>query len=86
MIGLGVGTVVRSQVAATVGGLVWLMALEDGVKGWLGDLGGYLPGQAGLAIAMGLPGRGAAIAGATVAAYAAAAFAMSRVTIHRDVT
>ncbi|HEV2754567.1 MAG TPA: ABC transporter permease [Actinomycetota bacterium] len=86
VIGVGVGTVVRSQVAATVGGLVWLMALEDGVKSWLGDLGGYLPGQAGLAVAMGLPGRALAIAGTTLAAYATASFAASRVAIRRDVT
>lgn len=86
VIGLGIGTIVRSQVAAIVGGLVWLMALEDGLAGWLGDLGEFLPGQAGLAVAVGLPGRGPAVAAATVAAYAALAYGASRVAIRRDVT
>jgi ABC-type transport system involved in multi-copper enzyme maturation permease subunit len=86
VIGLGVGTVVRGQVAATVGGLVWLMALEDGVSGWLGELGDFLPGQAGLAVATGLPGRGMTVAALVLAGYAAAAFAASRAAIRRDVT
>jgi ABC-type transport system involved in multi-copper enzyme maturation permease subunit len=86
VIGLGAGTIVRSQVAATVGGLVWLMALEDGVRGWLGDLGAFLPGQAGLAVATGLPGRGILVSALALTAYAAAAFAGSRVAIRRDVT
>jgi ABC-2 type transport system permease protein len=85
VIGLGVGAVVRSQVAAVAGGLVWLMALEDGVRGWLGDLGGYLPGQAGLALATGLPGRAAAVAGLTLGAYVAVALGASRLALRRDV-
>jgi ABC-type transport system involved in multi-copper enzyme maturation permease subunit len=52
MIGVGLGLLIRSQVAAVVGGLVWLMAIEEMVRGRLGDLAGYLPGQAGLGMTL----------------------------------
>ena len=76
----------RSQIAATVGGLVWMMALEDGVRGWLGDLGGFLPGQAGLALSVGSGPRLLAVAGVTLAAYAAVATAGALAAARRDVT
>ena len=49
VVGLGVGSLIRSQVAAIVGGVVWLMGLEQMIEGRLGDLGDFLPGEAGLA-------------------------------------
>jgi ABC-2 type transport system permease protein len=49
VVGLGVGLLVRSAVAATVGGVVWLMGLEQMIGGRLGDAGDFLPGEAGLA-------------------------------------
>jgi ABC-2 type transport system permease protein len=52
VVGLGVGLLVRSQVAAIVGGVVWLMGLEQMIGGRLGDLGDFLPGEAGLAAAI----------------------------------
>ena len=52
VVGLGVGLLVRSQVAAIVGGVVWLMGLEQMIGGRLGDLGDFLPGEAGLAGAL----------------------------------
>jgi len=51
-IGVGVGAVVRNQVVAIVGSFVWLMALEEIVRVKMGDLGGFLPGQAGFATAL----------------------------------
>jgi hypothetical protein len=49
VVGLGVGLLVRSAVAATVGGVVWLMGVEQMIGGRLGDAGDFLPGEAGLA-------------------------------------
>ena len=49
VVGLGIGLLVHSQVAAIVGGVVWLMGLEQMIGGRLGRLGDFLPGEAGLA-------------------------------------
>jgi hypothetical protein len=49
VVGLGIGLLVRSQVAAIVGGVVWLMGLEQMIGGRLGRMGDFLPGEAGLA-------------------------------------
>ena len=85
ILGVLIGAVVRNQLLATIGGLLWLMGIEDMVRGFLGDLGGYLPGQAGLLMVL-LPGEGAALTGvATITAYAAAlALAASR-SMRRDI-
>lgn len=56
-IGIGFGAVVKSQLLATVSGLVWLMAVEDAIRHRLGDLAAYLPGQAGLALGVAPSGR-----------------------------
>ena len=50
-VGLGVGLLIRSQVAAIVGGVVWLMGLERMIGDRL-DVGHFLPGEAGLAAAI----------------------------------
>jgi ABC-type transport system involved in multi-copper enzyme maturation permease subunit len=70
VLGAGLGLTVRSQVAATVGGLVWLMAIEDMIRIRFDDLAGYLPGQAGLGL---VNGSAEALAGAglILATYAA---------------
>jgi ABC-2 type transport system permease protein len=52
LVGVGVGLLIRSQVAAIVGGVVWLMGLEQMIGGRLGHLGDFLPGEAGLAGAL----------------------------------
>ena len=52
VVGIGVGLLIRSQVAAIVGEVVWLMGLEQMIGGRLGDLGDFLPGEAGLAAAI----------------------------------
>jgi ABC-type transport system involved in multi-copper enzyme maturation permease subunit len=51
-IGVGVGAIIRNQVAAIVGVFVWLMALEEMIRPRLGDLAHYLPGQAGFGLAL----------------------------------
>jgi ABC-2 type transport system permease protein len=73
LIGLGLGAIIRNQLIATVGGLVWLMALEEVIRGQMGDWGGYLPGQAGLALGVASSGRVLAMAAITLVVYAAAA-------------
>lgn len=45
VVGVGVGALVRHQVAAIVGGLVWVLVIENLGAGFLGDGGSYLPGQ-----------------------------------------
>lgn len=86
VIGLGLGAIVRSQVVAIVGGLVWLMGVEDAVRGWVGDLDRYLPGQAGLGLAI-APSARVIVAGAiTMAAYAAVASLAGAAAMRRDVT
>ncbi len=52
VVGLGVGTILRSQIIPIAGGLVWLMGVEDLLRPRLDDLAGYLPGQAGMAMAI----------------------------------
>lgn len=50
-IGVGIGAMVRHQVAAIVGALVWVLLLENLGAGFLGDAGRFLPGQAAHAVA-----------------------------------
>lgn len=50
-IGVGIGAMVRHQVAAIVGALVWVLLLENLGAGFLGDTGRFLPGQAAHAVA-----------------------------------
>ena len=86
LIGLGLGSILRSQLVATVGGLVWLMGLEDAVRGWLGDAGAYLPGQAGLSLALGSAPRTMLLGSATMAAYVAITAAGARLALKRDIS
>ena len=69
ILGLGVGAIIRSQLIATVGGLVWLMTLENVIRGLMGDWAGYLPGQAGVALSVAPSGRTLALAAATLTVY-----------------
>lgn len=45
-VGVGVGAVVRHQVAAIVGGVIWILVVENLGGGLLRDAGRFLPGQA----------------------------------------
>jgi ABC-2 type transport system permease protein len=51
MIGVAVGAVVRHQVPAVVGALIWVLVVENLGAGLLGQAGSYLPGQAAHALA-----------------------------------
>ena len=86
LIGLGLGSILRSQLVATVGGLVWLMGLEDAVRSWLGDAGIYLPGQAGLSLALGSTPRAVLVGAATLAAYVMVSLAGARLALKRDIS
>ena len=70
-IGAGVGAIVRHQVAAIVGALVWILLLENLGAGLVGDAGRFLPGQAAHGLAQ------ASQAGTILAPVAAAALLMA---------
>jgi ABC-2 type transport system permease protein len=46
VIGTAIGALVRHQVAAVVGAVIWVFAVENLAAGFLGDAGTLLPGQA----------------------------------------
>jgi ABC-2 type transport system permease protein len=50
-IGVGLGAAIRSQVAAIVSALVWILIVENLGSANLGNVARYLPGQAGHAVA-----------------------------------
>jgi ABC-2 type transport system permease protein len=54
-LGVGIGTVVRQPVPATVGAVLWLVLAEEVLRTRLGDAVGWLPGHAGMGLAV-LPG------------------------------
>jgi ABC-2 type transport system permease protein len=86
VLGVLLGALVRNQLAVTIGGLVWLMGIEDMFRGFLGDLGGYLPGQAGLVMVM-APTDGAAVTGlVTIVAYATGFGLLAMKAMRRDIT
>lgn len=70
VIGVGFGTIVKSQLVATVTGMVWLMSVEDMLRDRLGDLAPYLPGQAGIGLAVAPSAEVMWRTAETVAAYA----------------
>ena len=88
--GAAVGAIVRHQVAAIVGALIWVLLLENLGSGLLGDSGRFLPGQAAHGLAQATragpllsPAAGAALlAGYVVLVGALAVLLTSR----RDVT
>lgn len=50
-LGVAVGALVRHQVATIVGGLVWVLVVENMASGFLKEAGRFLPGQAAHAVA-----------------------------------
>jgi ABC-2 type transport system permease protein len=87
IIGLGIGLIVRAQVAAIVGGILWLMAIEDVVRSRLGDIGDYLPGNAGLGAALAPTTRVLLVSALTLMAYGGAAAVGGALRLRRqDVT
>lgn len=51
ILGVGVGALIRNQVAAIVGGLLWVLVIENLGSGFLGDAASYLPGQSAHSLA-----------------------------------
>jgi hypothetical protein len=51
MIGLGVGALVRNQVATLVGLCAWMLLVENLLLPFVPDVGRFTPGAAGLALA-----------------------------------
>lgn len=51
VLGVGVGALIRHQVAAIVGGLLWMLVVENLGAGFLGDAGSWLPGRAAYGMA-----------------------------------
>ena len=85
IIGVFVGAIVRHQLAATIGALLWLMAIEDTLRGLFGDIGDYLPGSMGMALVLTPVGVGIAAVLATLAGYLATfGFAATR-SMRRDI-
>lgn len=54
VIGVGIGALVRHQVPAVVGGIIWVLVIENLGSGLLRDAGAYLPGQSAYALARAL--------------------------------
>lgn len=50
-LGVGIGAAVRHQIAAIVGVIVWLIAIENIAAGMAGDVALFLPGRAAQALA-----------------------------------
>ena len=76
VIGVAIGALVRNQVMAIVGSLLWLMpggGIEDLVKSRLGDAGDYLPGNMGMALSLAPDEAPFAVVLAVLVLYAAAA-------------
>jgi ABC-type transport system involved in multi-copper enzyme maturation permease subunit len=89
MIGVAVGAMVRHQVAAVVGALLWVLLVENLGAGALGEASRYLPGQAGHGLATAsqagallAPAAGALVLGAyALLAVAVAAIRLTRTDI-----
>ncbi len=81
-LGVGIGTVVRSQVGAIIGLFAWLLVAENLLFGLAPSVGRYTPGPAAQALAGGSaahllrPGAGALVLVAWLAALAAAGTAL----------
>lgn len=90
VIGVAIGALLRHQVPAIVGSILWLMpggGLEDVIRDQLGRLADYLPSNAGLALALAPEDRALWWGAAVMLAYAAALFlAGTYVMTTRDAT
>jgi ABC-2 type transport system permease protein len=85
-IGLGVGALVRDQVAAIIGLCVWILLVEGTSESFVPGFGRLLPGEAGLALASNIDRPPAAVAALLLIFYAAAISAAGWVvTLRRDV-
>lgn len=87
-IGVGVGAIIRHQVAAIVGGLIWVLVAENLADGLMPAVAKYLPVHAANAIVGGMPGVyvDAGIGAALLLGWATLAFAVgAQVMRRRDI-
>jgi ABC-2 type transport system permease protein len=87
-IGLGIGALVRNQVASLVGVCAWLLLVENLLISFLSGVGRLVPGEAGLALAGAASSKlvAPAVGALLLVLYAAAAAAAGWVsTVRRDV-
>ena len=82
-IGVGVGALIRHQVAAVVSTLVWLLVAENLGASLLGSAGQYLPGQAAHGLAQIPDLLEVPLAAAILTAYAATSLVAAHVAISR---
>jgi ABC-2 type transport system permease protein len=84
--GVGVGALVRNQVAALVGLCAWMFVVESTSESFVPDFGRLLPGSAGLALAGNSDELSAAVGALLLILYAAVIAAAGwRATLRRDV-
>jgi ABC-2 type transport system permease protein len=85
-LGVGVGALIRNQVAALVGLCAWMFLVESTSESFIPDAARFLPGGAGNALA-GNSDELPAVLGASLLALCAAAVAAAgwRLTLRRDV-
>jgi ABC-type transport system involved in multi-copper enzyme maturation permease subunit len=91
IIGVGVGALIRNQVAAIVAALVWELVLEAILVGLVPSVGKWLPGGAGRALARETVSGGSLLpawaGGALLLAYGLAFAAIgTRFVVRRDIT
>jgi ABC-2 type transport system permease protein len=85
-IGLGVGALVRDQVAAIIGLCVWMLLVESTSESFVPGFGRLLPGEAGLALAGNIDRPAVPVAALLLILYAAAISAAGWLaTLRRDV-
>jgi ABC-2 type transport system permease protein len=86
ILGVGVGALVRNQVATLVGILAWMFLVESVSEGFVPGAAKLMPGGAGLSLAGNEHKLSLAVAAALLIAYAAAASAAGWLaTLRRDV-
>jgi ABC-2 type transport system permease protein len=84
--GVGIGALVRNQVAALVGLCAWMFVVESTSESFVPGFGRLLPGSAGLALAGNTDELSAVVGALLLVVYAAAIAAAGwRVAIRRDV-
>jgi ABC-type transport system involved in multi-copper enzyme maturation permease subunit len=84
--GVGIGALIRNQVAALVGLCAWMFLVESTSESFVPGFGRLLPGSAGLALAGNTDELSAAVGALLLVVYAAATAAAGwRATLRRDV-
>ena len=83
VVGLGLGAVIRNQIIAVVGVVVWFMGLEDVIGSRLGDTERFLPGRAGLNLSLAPDGSTLWSALAVVLIYAAFTLVLGGIAMQR---